>query len=114
MYMYRQHSTFYTMYIHYQFYTIIIHTKPEPNPNPNQLTSWQRALIPALMDLDIQTPSGRMCDERGFTLTINTNAAYMLIYLHTDDSGTGRRSRGLNVTFTAMGCSSMWWNINCC
>ena len=44
-----------------------------------------------------------MYDERGFTLTINTNAAYMLIYLHTDDSGTGRRSRGLNVTFTAIG-----------
>ena len=44
-----------------------------------------------------------MCDERGITLTINTNVAYMLIYLHTDDSGTGRRSRGLNVTFTAIG-----------
>ena len=55
------------------------------------------------MGHDIQAPSGRMCDERGLTLSFNTNAAYMLIYIHTDDSGTGRRSRGLNVTFTAIG-----------
>ena len=44
-----------------------------------------------------------MCDERGYTLNINSNSEYILVYIHTDDSGSGRNSRGLNVTFTAVG-----------
>ena len=44
-----------------------------------------------------------MCDERGYTLTINSNSEYILVYIHTDESGSGRTSRGLNVTFTAVG-----------
>ena len=45
-----------------------------------------------------------MCDERGITLIINSNSSnYMLVYFHTDNSGSGRNSKGLNVTFTAVG-----------
>ena len=72
----------------------------------NRLTTWQREVFSEFVGVNIQTPEGRLCDERGITLIINSlSSDHMLVYIHTDDSGTGRRSAGLNVTFTGVGKS---------
>ena len=49
----------------------------------------------------IQISDGRLCDNRGYTLTMTRYYDYMTVYFHTDGYRSGRR--GLNVTFTAIG-----------
>ena len=49
----------------------------------------------------IQTSEGRFCNDRNYTLNINTPYDFMTVYFHTDGSGSG--VRGLNVSFTAVG-----------
>ena len=47
------------------------------------------------------TTGGRICDNRGYTLTYTIFKEVVTLYYHTDGSGSG--TRGLHVTFTAIG-----------
>ena len=51
------------------------------------------------------TTDGRICDNRGYTLTYTIFTDVVTLLFHTDGSGSGRS--GLSVTFTAIG------NISC-
>lgn len=48
-----------------------------------------------------QNAEGRICDNRGYTLTYTIFTDVVTVFFHTDGSGSGRR--GLSVTFTAIG-----------
>ena len=89
---------------------IIFHYSPECSNDfvevytRRRLTNWQREIFSVFTFHNIQTQEGRMCDERGITLIITSNSSdIMLVYIHMDDSGSGRNLRGLNVIFTAVG-----------
>lgn len=47
------------------------------------------------------TTDGRICDNRGYTLTYRMYTELITVYFHTDGSGSG--SRGLDLSFNAIG-----------
>ena len=67
----------------------------------NTLISERILTSSTFISYGLQTPEGRFCDNRGYTLTLSIPYDIMTVYFHTDGSGSG--TRGLNVTFTAIG-----------
>ena len=67
----------------------------------NTLISERILTSSTFISYGLQTPEGRFCDNRNYTLTINIPYDIMTVYFHTDGSGSG--ARGLNVSFIAIG-----------
>ena len=67
----------------------------------NTLISERILTSSSFISYGLQTPEGRLCDNRGYSLTLNIPYDILTVYFHTDGSGSG--ARGLNVSFTAIG-----------